>query len=88
MSKRKNINVEKYQKNNPFITKIDHSSHFYCDLFIKMIGFVLEIAAMTIMVEGECKYVEDFKGGNMTWLVGIGEIDNISKMKKKAGIKK
>lgn len=28
------------------------------------------------------------KGGNMTWLVGIGEIDNISKMKKKAGIKK
>ena len=44
MSKRKNINVEKYQKNNPFITKIDHSSHFYCDLFIKMIGFVLEIA--------------------------------------------
>ena len=79
MSKRKNINVEKYQKNNPFITKIDHSSHFYCDLFIKMIGFVLE---------GECKYVEDFKGGNMTWLVGIGEIDNISKMKKKAGIKK
>ena len=43
---------------------------------------------MTIMVEGACKYVEDFKGGNMTWLVGIGEIDNISKMKKKAGIKK
>lgn len=41
---------------------------------------------MTIMVEGECKYVEDFKGGNR--LVGIGEIDNISKMKKKAGIKK
>lgn len=42
---------------------------------------------MTIMVEGECKYVEDFKGGNMMWLVGIGEID-INKMKKKAGIKK
>ena len=55
-----------------FITKIDHSSHFYCDLFIKMIGFVLEDCAMTIMVEGECKYVEDFKGGNMTSYGGAG----------------
>lgn len=81
MSKRKNINVEKYQKNNPFIT-------FLLRFVYKNDRICFGNCAMTIMVEGECKYVEDFKGGNMTWLVGIGEIDNISKMKKKAGIKK
>lgn len=76
------------------IKKIIHSSqkstihHILLRFVYKNDRICFGNCAMTIMVEGECKYVEDFKGGNMTWLVGIGEIDNISKMKKKAGIKK